>query len=194
MPLHDMSVREAIESRRATRHYTDQPVTDEVLDHIVTLALEAPSAFNGQRRDLVVVRDQQIKDGIYKASQQTQLRDAPVVLVAIARTGEPDDLAEIVGEERAEGIKKWLMAEPGRLRESAIKDAMIMGSFAMIAAQSQGLVTSPTTGWDERGILEAVGLGDSADHGVGIVLAMGYPAESPEHPGRRDDRRVDNHY
>ena len=44
-----LNVSDAIKNRRATRKYTDQEVTDEVLDRVVNLALEAPTAFNAQR-------------------------------------------------------------------------------------------------------------------------------------------------
>ena len=40
-----LNVNDAIKNRRATRKYTDQEITDEVLDRVVNLALEAPSAF-----------------------------------------------------------------------------------------------------------------------------------------------------
>lgn len=190
-----LSVKEAIESRRATRAYTDQPVTDEVLDRVVGLALEAPTAFNAQRADLVVVRDQAVKDAIFAASGQKQLRDAPVVLVTVARASVPDDLEQILGEGRADYVNNFFAnASEQVLRETAIKDAMLVGSFALIAAQSEGLATSPTTGWDESKILEAVGLGGRTDRGVGLVIGIGYPAEFPQHPGREANRRVDDHY
>ncbi|VTQ81155.1 NADH dehydrogenase [Corynebacterium pseudotuberculosis] len=50
-----LTVAEAIANRRATRKYTEQEVSDVVLDAVVSQALQAPSAFNAQRADLVVV-------------------------------------------------------------------------------------------------------------------------------------------
>ncbi len=49
----------AINNRRAIREYTTEPIAQEVLDRVVSAALEAPSAFNLQLRDVVVVRDPQ---------------------------------------------------------------------------------------------------------------------------------------
>ena len=134
-----LNVNDAIKNRRATRKYTDQEITDEVLDRVVNLALEAPSAFNAQRADLVVVRDQAVKDAIFAASGQAQHRDAPV-------------------------------------------------------AQNEGLGTSPTTPLNEAGVLKAVGLEGSTDHGVAMVISLGYPAEHPAHPGRQANRRVNDTY
>ncbi len=187
-----ISVSNAIATRRATRKYTDQPITDEVLDRVVALALEAPTAFNAQRADLVVIRDQAVKDGIFAASGQAQLRDAPVVLVAVARTHIPTDLPEILGE-RADYVNGYYQKlDAAGLRETALKDAMLVAGFALVAAQGEGLSTSPTTGWDESKVLEAIGA--PADYAVALVIAMGYPDEHPEHPGRMANRRVTNHY
>ncbi|QDZ41776.1 nitroreductase family protein [Corynebacterium sp. sy039] len=190
-----LTVSEAIAKRRATRKYTDQVITDEVLDKVVHLTLEAPTAFNAQRADLVVIRDQKVKDGIFAASGQKQLRDAPVVLVTVAHTDVPNDLVELLGEERAAYVNSYYeKLDAAALRETAMKDAMILASFALIAASSEGLATSPTTGWDEAKVLDALGLGGRTDRGVGMVIAMGYPAETPEHPGRAANRRIDDSY
>lgn len=190
-----LNVSDAIKNRRATRKYTDQEVTDEVLDRVVNLALEAPTAFNAQRADLVVVRDQAVKDAIFAASGQSQHRDAPVVLVTIARIGKPTDLVEILGPDRAGYVEKFFGGlDAAQLRETALKDAMLVSGFALLAAQNEGLGTSPTTGWDEAGVLKAVGLEGSTDHGVAMVISLGYPAEHPAHPGRQANRRVNDTY
>ena len=190
-----LNVSDAIKNRRATRKYTDQEVTDEVLDRVVNLALEAPTAFNAQRADLVVVRDQTVKDAIFAASGQTQHRDAPVVLVTIARIGKPTDLVEILGPNRAGYVEKFFGGlDAAQLRETALKDAMLVSGFALLAAQNEGLGTSPTTPLNEAGVLKAVGLEGSTDHGVAMVISLGYPAEHPAHPGRQANRRVNDTY
>ncbi|GGG71210.1 nitroreductase family protein [Corynebacterium pelargi] len=189
------TVEEAIRSRRATRAYSEQPISDEVLNKVVELTLEAPSAFNAQRADLVVVRDQDVKDALYEASGQAQLRDAPAVLISVARADIPEDLEEILGAQRAEFVRGYLgKLDQAALRETAMKDAMLLAGFALIAAQGEGLATSPTTGWDESKVLQAIGLGGREDRGIGLVIGMGYPAETPEHPGRAANRRINNRY
>ncbi|AZA11836.1 nitroreductase family protein [Corynebacterium gerontici] len=189
------TVEEAILSRRATRKFTEDPVSQEVLDSVVSLSLEAPSAFNAQRADLVVVRDQAIKDALFAASGQAQLRDAPVVLITVARADIPEDLDEVLGQQRAEFVRGYLgKLDQAGLRETAMKDAMLLAGFALVAAQGEGLATSPTTGWNESEVLEAIGLSGREDRGVGLVIAMGYPAEFPAHPGRAANRRVNERY
>lgn len=191
-----LSVTEAISSRRATRRYTDQAIPTEILDRVVENALEAPSAFNAQMRDLVVVQDQAVKQAIFDASGQQQFLDAPVVFVVVGRSEVvPDDAEEVLGAELTEKVRGFNgSASPEKLREIGIRDAMLVAGFLLLAAQEQGLATSPTTGWNEEGVKKAIGLEGRDDRSIALVVAAGYAKEEPTHPGRAVNRRVDNHY
>ncbi|WKD58496.1 NADH dehydrogenase [Corynebacterium caspium DSM 44850] len=191
-----LTVDEAIRSRRATRKYTDQVPSDEVIDQIAELALEAPSAFNAQRRDLVVVRDPNIKQKIFDASGQQQFLDAPVIFITVARAEvTQDDEESILGTEMTAGQTAWRSQQtPARLREDALKDATLVSGFLLIAAQAHGLATSPTTGWDEQKVKEAIGIGSREDRAISLVVAAGYPDENPANPGRAPQRRINDSY
>nr|WP_278763826.1 nitroreductase family protein [Corynebacterium argentoratense] len=186
----------AINNRRAIREYTTEPIAQEVLDRVVSAALEAPSAFNLQLRDVVVVRDPEVKQALTDSSQQPQFAAADTVLVFVARAeAVPDDAAEILPAdylERVEEIKA--AASPAALREIALKDAMLAAGFALVAASAEGLATSPTTGWDEEKVKEIIGLGGREDRAIGLVVAMGHPAATAKHPGRQASRRVEERY
>lgn len=191
-----LTVEEAIRTRRATRKYTDDPIPQEVLDQVSELALEAPSAFNAQLRELVVVTKPEVKQALFDASGQQQMLNAPVVFITVALADRSrSDLTELLGEKRAEDVAGVLAKRDlAKARENGIKDAMLVAGFLLLAAQSAGLSTSPTTGWDEEKVKEAIGLGGREDRAIGLVIAAGYPAEFPKHPGRADDRLVDNSY
>ena len=191
-----LTVEEAIRSRRATRKYTDLVPSDEVIDRVAELALEAPSAFNAQLRDLVVVRDHDVKEALFEASAQRQFLDAPVVVVAVGRSGiEQDDDEEILGAERAKNLRAGRATRSEAVRrEHGLRDAMLVGGFLLVAAQAEGLATSPTTGWDEEKVKEAIGIGGRSDRSIALVVAAGYPDETPAHPGRAANRRVDDRY
>ena len=186
----------AINNRRAIREYTTEPIAQEVLDRVVSAALEAPSAFNLQLRDVVVVRDPEVKQALTDSSQQPQFAAADTVLVFVARAETvPDDAAEILPADylaRVEEIKA--AASPAALRENALKDAMLAAGFALVAASAEGLATSPTTGWDEEKVKEIIGLGGREDRAIGLVVAMGHPAATAKHPGRQASRRVEERY
>lgn len=191
-----LSVIESIQSRRSTRKYTDEAPSPEIIDRVVSLALEAPSAFNAQQREIVVVTDPAVKQGIFDASHQQQFLDAPVVFVAVARVeNDPSDLEEILGAERAARVEGFLHGRDlHTAREASLKDASLAAAFLLLAAQSAGLGTSATTGWDEEKVKEAIGIGGREDRAIALVIAAGFPAEHPKHPGRLRNRRIDNHY
>ena len=193
MPL---SVTEAIDQRRATRKFKNQPLSNEILDRVVRNALEAPSAFNAQMRDLVVVRDQSVKEAIFEASGQQQFLDAPVVFVVVGRSEVvPEDAEEILGTDLTEKVRGFNgNASASKLREIGIRDAMLVAGFLLLAAQEQGLSTSPTTGWNEEGVKKAIGLEGRDDRSIALVIAAGYADEEPVHPGRALNRRVDDRY
>ena len=71
---------------------------------------------------------------------------------------------------------------------------MLVAGFLLLAAQEQGLSTSPTTGWNEDGVKKAIGLEGRDDRSIALVIAAGYADEDPEHPGRAISRRVDDKY
>ncbi|CAM2884653.1 nitroreductase family protein [Corynebacterium jeikeium] len=191
-----LTVTEAISNRRATRKYKNQAIPVEVLNRVVDNALEAPSAFNAQMRDLVVIQDEAVKQAIFDASGQQQFLDAPVVFVVVGRSEVvPEDAEEVLGAELTEKVRGFNgSASAAKLREIGIRDAMLVAGFLLLAAQEQGLATSPTTGWNEEGVKKAIGLEGRGDRSIALVVAAGYADEAPVHPGRAENRRVDNHY
>ena len=54
---------EAILARRSIRKYTDQPVSDEQVTDLLRAAMAAPSAYNQQPWQFVVVRDRAVARG-----------------------------------------------------------------------------------------------------------------------------------
>ncbi|MCK7637264.1 nitroreductase family protein [Corynebacterium sp. P7202] len=190
------TVADAIATRRAVRNYLPDDVPEEALDRVVHQALEAPSAFNAQARDLVVIRDPEIRRALVDASGQRQFIDAPVVLVAVGRAEVlPEDAGEILPDPVRTMAEKFnSLKTPQELREAALRDAMLVAGFALVAAAGEGLATSPTTGWNEEKVKEAIGLGGRDDRVIALVIAMGHGADTPEHPGRHDSRRVNERY
>lgn len=190
-----ITVAEAILSRRATRSYLDKPVPQDIIDRVVDLALESPSAFNLQQREIVIVQDPDVRQALFDASQQAQILAAPVTLVIVAITqGISDDAEQIVGAERLAQIRKYLSSQtPEKLREQGIKDAVLAAGFALVAAQAEGLASSPMTGYQEEKVKEAIGLGGRNDRAIALLISMGYSEESPSHPGRAP-RRIVNRY
>lgn len=106
-------------SRRAVRHFTDDPVADEVLAHILDAARWAPSGYNLQPVHFWVVRRAESKVALRKACfGQGQVVEAPVVLVLgadrqawranLSRVIEMDLEAGAINHEYARKIRQFV--------------------------------------------------------------------------------------
>ncbi|KZF07332.1 MAG: nitroreductase family protein [Rhodococcus sp. (in: high G+C Gram-positive bacteria)] len=196
------SVADAIKSRRSHRHYLPTPIPDDVLDRLLELALEAPSAWNYQGRSIVVASEPEVRAELENATGgQPHPREAPVVLVFLAelnawRRDNTDIFDEALRNRAwseqfaagsAESSRQFQqdLVESGLEREYAVKDAVIAASFAMLVATELGLACSPMNGWNEAQVKKAIGIDDRDDIAVALLLPIGFAAEQRRHPGRR---------
>ncbi|WP_030374927.1 nitroreductase family protein [Streptomyces rimosus] len=197
-----LSVPEAVRTRRSIRHYLPDPLPPEQLTELLSLTLEAPSSWNVQARSVVAVSDQEGRDGLVRATGgQPHPGGAPVTLVFVAASRAwREDLGDIYERARDNGawneqfaagfsqasldFHKDLEAR-GLLREYAVKDAVIAATYAMLAAASMGLASSPMNGWDEAEVKKVIGIEDRDDLHIALLLPVGRAAEERRHPGRR---------
>ncbi|PXX66468.1 nitroreductase [Nocardia tenerifensis] len=195
-----LSVPAAIRARRTTRHFRPEPVAPELLDELLDLAVQAPSAWNMQDRSIVVVTSEAGRQALSKAAfGQPQPLEAPVVLVFVADpTAWQDgnaDIAELAGRNGAWNAEFTAMfhsrsefhslRERGLLRENAVKNAMIAATYVMLAATGLGLASAPMNGWDPELVKQAIGIGDRDELAIAVLVAVGYSDTVPPHPGRK---------
>jgi len=80
-----LDVFEAIKSRRSTRAYTSDEISDETVKRLIDAARWAPSAGNIQPWEFVIVRDPVTKRRLSAAAlDQKFIEEAPVVIVVCA--------------------------------------------------------------------------------------------------------------
>ncbi|WP_321857441.1 nitroreductase family protein [Paraburkholderia tropica] len=75
-----------LQSHRSERDFTNEPVSDEILNAIVRAAQQSPTHRHGQQISLVVVRDAHTRQRLFEvtAGPQPQIARAPVfILVAV---------------------------------------------------------------------------------------------------------------
>ena len=192
-----MDVSEAIRKRRAVRTYTDQPVPDEVLDPLLSLALRAPTGSGAQAWSMLVVRDDE---------RRRQVADLIIAggatyfaIMRHKKEGVTDDEHAQWGRDYAEQILAtyriapvWLVGlvvprhnYPEVMQEGGHLDDVISVAFAfenlMLAARAEGLGTVPTTAFQrfEKDRLREI-LGLPAEVDPTIVSPLGYPEKWPE--------------
>jgi nitroreductase len=192
-----MDVVEAIRKRRAIRSYTDRPIPDETLDHLLKLALRAPTGSGAQAWSLLVVRD-----------PERRAKVAEFVIAGGARyfaemrpwkDGVSDQEKAEWGTATAEkllpsyrNVPAWVFGlvvprdnYPPSMRAGGYEDDVISVAFAMenlfLAARAEGIGSVPTTAFQRfemdtlRGIL---GLPPEVD--PVILTPLGYPESFPE--------------
>jgi nitroreductase len=131
-----------IDDRHSMRKFSDVPVEDDKLHKILETANKAPSAGNLQGYEIFVVRKQEQRQELVKASwDQNFLAEAPVVLIFCAN---PARSAE---RYKQRGIELY-----------SIQDATIGCTFAMLAAKALGLDTVWVGAFDEAEVIRIAGI------------------------------------
>ncbi|HEY0546484.1 MAG TPA: nitroreductase family protein [Pyrinomonadaceae bacterium] len=183
--------------RRATNHFTDEPVPDETLNAILKLAAQAPSGYNLQPWRFVVVRDAENRKRLQAAAfNQPKVAEAPVVVIAIGMKEEWQERADEVfseGAERGAGSPDtWKQAKEGavqfltgaqKMDVWVNRHTMIAVTTMMLVAEAYGFDTAPMEGFNAAAVKTEFDIPEEAE--VVALLAIGRGAEPEKaYPGR----------
>ena len=153
-----MDVWEAIRKKRAVRHYTDEPLPEDVVRRIIDAGRRAQSAKNTQPWDFIAVQDREMLQ---------KLSDAGAWLRHVARA------ALVVGivTPSPEGNERypWNMFDAGQA-----------ASYMQLAALELGVGSCPGTIYDEDLARDLLGI--PPDRSFRLLLTFGYPAERQRRP------------
>ncbi|WP_330230921.1 nitroreductase family protein [Nocardia sp. NBC_00508] len=200
-----LSVSEAIRGRRTVRHYRPDPVPAQVLDELLDLTVQAPSAWNMQDRSIVVVTSESRRRELSAAAYgQPQPLEAPVTLVFVADStaweAPNTDIAEQARRNGAWNAEFTALFDSRAefhdlrrrdlLRENAVKNAMIAATYTMLAATALGLASAPMNGWDPDLVKKAIGIDDQPALAIAVLVTVGYSDATPPYPGRRATERI----
>lgn len=77
-----MDLMEAILTRRSVRHFTPQPVSDDLVEQILRAAMQAPSAANAQPWHFVVITDRNLLEEVTTFHPVAEsLHEAPLAIL-----------------------------------------------------------------------------------------------------------------
>ncbi|MEH2014163.1 nitroreductase family protein [Nostoc sp.] len=194
-----LDVPSAIAQRRSIKTFKTDPIAPELLKQLVELTVAAPSSYNLQDWQIILVQDEAQKAALSAASfNQQQIVQAPVTFVFAAdpNAGE-QNLARIIEQGLETGawnegtVNYFKTAVPQfqatlgeKRREYAIKDAIIAATHLVLAAESLGLSTCFMNGWIEDQVKEVIGAGDNPNLAIAVLVPVGYAAEPRLNPGR----------
>jgi nitroreductase len=195
------SFKALVQGRRSIRKFAERPVSEEDIRELIDCARYAPSDTNSQTWEFIAVTDrekireieQMTWDELHKRAQEaadrglaregkllvksfgpyaTAFGNAPVLIVCLATPYHSkfrEKIFDPIG-----------LAEEAIWREEGIKSSCLASMNLMLAAHARGLATCPMTGpvlLAEHRLREFLGIEESRQ--VNMVIALGYPDETP---------------
>lgn len=176
-----MDVLDAIEARRAVKHYDpNHRLTDAELERLLALARRSPTAFNIQNWRFVVVTDPTLRQEIRKVSwDQAQVTDASVLIVVCADLKawerEPArywrEAPEAVQQFMVPAIDQYYRDRDSVQRDEAMRSCGIAAQTLMLAAKGMGYDSCPMDGFDFEAVGQLINL--PADHVIAMFVVVG---------------------
>jgi nitroreductase len=199
-----MELSEVMRTTPATRSFTDEPVTDEVLHRILDHARFAPSGGNRQGWHVIVVRDPDTRARVKELYQQswreywahvragevafhpgeTRFSQPWVDLDEARATPAPNDFADHMDEHPVllivcVALDALAVLDHGLPRQSIVGGASIYPFChnIMLKARDEGLGGVMTTAIcrQEPALVELLGIPDT--HAVATLIALGHPTQ-----------------
>lgn len=192
-----LTVTEALQRRAATNFFNPEKTLSAVqIKELVRLATLAPTAFNLQNWHFIAVQSPEAKQKLYGAAyNQQKIIDASVTFIICGELESHTRFDRVVtvlkdkgglSEENAEVWKSKVVAthenNPTMQHNEAFRSASLAAMALMLAAEEQGLVSGPMSGFVPELVSSAFNL--TANQIPVMLVAVGYAAEGnfPQSP------------
>ena len=162
-----MNVYEATIKRRSIRRFKDKPVPYEVLEKCVDAGRLAPCGHNHQVCEYIIINDAEVLPGIFeniggsmklppeKGGPRPENTPKAYVIILINKSWEGD----------------------ANRRRISLYDVGLAAENIILVAYEQGIGACPILMFNENNLKPVLNIPDEYD--MALVIAMGYPDESP---------------
>jgi nitroreductase len=184
-----MDVSKAITNRRAVKHFDpDHKMTVAEIEKLMSLVIQAPTAFNIQNWRFVLVEDPELRRQLRKVSfGQEQVTDASLLIILCADLKAWDQEPERYWRNTPPEVRDGLVGMihgyySGKERvqvDEAMRSCGMAAMTIMLAAAEMGYETCPMDGFDFEAVGKLIGLPE--DHVIAMYVAVGKQTEEP-HP------------
>ncbi len=186
-----MELIEALQWRYATKKYSDQEVSDDKFERIITAINLSASSFGLQPYRLLVVDNAHLRKELSMYSLNPQITEASRLLVFAAFDSINEEsinsYIELIARERnipietldvfrKQGINSLLAKTDAQYFDWAAKQAYIALGTALVAAAAEKVDATPMEGFDNENFDELLGLKDNGLKSV-VLLSLGYRDE-----------------
>jgi nitroreductase len=176
-----MNTLEAIQSRRAIKHYDPaHRMTETEIRQLLEAAMQAPTAFNIQNWRFVTVLDPEVRKQIRAAAwDQAQVTDSSLLIVLCADQDawkkEPArywvNAPQAVQDFLVPAIGQYYEGRDQVQRDECMRSCGLAGMTLMLAAQSMGYDSCPMDGFDFDAVAKIIKLPE--DHVISFMIAIG---------------------
>ena len=206
-----MDFSQTVATRRSVHQYTDEPITQSTLESIFERVTLAPSGYNLQPWEFLLLRDDERKSTLREIAYDQDHVEAADTAVVVLGHSDPMTHAEPVFDDwlakdylPSEEVRESLldsvagmaaMSEPER-RTWTTRSSALAAMTLMYAAWEQGVASCPMEGFDADALVETFDVPDGYE--PVMLVTLGYPADGAadiESP-RKGRRPVDEilHY
>lgn len=105
-----VSAVDAMATRRSIRTFTDQPITEPMLESLLHAAMQAPSAGNAQPWEFIIIRSDESKEHITKIHQFAQMAPKSPVSVLVCGNLQKEKYAGFWVQDCSAAIQNMLLA------------------------------------------------------------------------------------
>lgn len=181
-----MDVFEAIESRRAIKHFDpEHRMTDAEIERLLDAAILSPTAFNLQHWRFVLVKDLELRKKVREAAWgQAQVTDASLLIVLCANVsawekpqpywaGAPQEVQDFLLPK----IDAYYRDRERVQVDEAMRSCGIVAQTIMLAAKAIGYDSCPMDGFDFEEVSKLIEL--PPDHVIAMFVAVGKGTRAP---------------
>jgi nitroreductase len=197
----------ALEWRYATKKMNGDKIPQDKLERILHATKLSPSSYGLTPYSVIVVEDQKLKEELQNAAYgQTQLTDSSAVLVFATWDDVTEDSVDIyineISKQRemsVDGLKGMSDMMKGTLsnmtQEEKVfwsqKQSYIGLGFALVAAATEGVDSTPMEGFNPQEVDTILGLGEHCLKSV-LLLPLGYRDEENDYLSNQKKVRWDD--
>jgi len=186
-----MEFNKVVGERRAATFFDPKKDLDiKLLEEIIDEATLAPSCFNTQPWEVVVIRSREARDELFeKACKQPKVAEAPVTLAIIGkRNGYERDNPVwdekikngYLDEEGVNGVLSLcdtsLFATLDQKTAYAARNSSLLAMSIMYVAKNRGVASHPMIGFDEGAVKKLYNIEE--ENIVTMLISMGYSNEN----------------
>ena len=184
-----MDVFEAVEKRRAVKHYdASAEIQEDEFGKIMSAVLCSPTSYNIQNWRFVRVKDKDLRAKVKEAAwNQAQVSDAAELIIFCGNLNSWGDRPERYwanADEKTRSmlvdmIKSFYSGKEQVQRDEVMRSCGIAAQTLMLTAKAMGYDTCPMVGFDPDTVAKLINL--PSGHVVALMVAIGKVAKPP-HP------------